>query len=126
MSVGPPLQAPPDKKNHIDKFLDDLFEHAQELHTILRANDDEDKIKDRITCLKYLEEVTKSYFQLKGAINSDPSAAGSTVRKYATAFAQNGAGGGAPRKRGRKPATFPPAPALPGGDDLEDDGDTAD
>ena len=87
----------------VEIFIEEMFEHARELHAILRRNSDDDKIKDRITCLKYLEEVTKTYFILKKVATHDPDAAGSTVRKYATAF-KSPAGIGKTSKRGRKPA----------------------
>ena len=87
----------------VDKFIEEMFEHARELHAILRRNSDGDKIKDRITCLKYLEEVTKTYFILKKVSTHDPDAAGSTVRKYASAF-KSTARVGKTGKRGRPSA----------------------
>ena len=100
----------------VDKFIEEMFEHARELHTVLRRNTDDDKIKDRITCLKYLEEVTKTYFILKKVSTHDPDAAGSTVRKYASAF-KGPASIGKTGKRGRKPAVA----AFAGLDDSSSD-----
>ena len=70
----------------VDKFVDDMLTDAIELRAILRKEGDKNDIKDRVTCLKYLEEIVKTYFVLKKASTHDPDAAGSTVRKYATAF----------------------------------------
>lgn len=97
------VQLPLAAKHDIDRFVDDMIAHAQELHTVLQKEGDKNDIKDRITCLKYLEEVAKTYFVLKKASSHDPDAAGSTVRKYASAFAKSGTDLGAKRKR-RKPA----------------------
>lgn len=105
----------------LDKFVDDMLVHAQELHGVLRKEGDKNHIKDRITCLKYLEEVMKTYFVLKKVSSHDPDAAGSSVRKYATAFSKDATGSGAPRKRGRKPAAFAAVPADTDGDDFEGD-----
>lgn len=112
----------PDKPD-VDKFVEDMFAHARELLVELRDAGADNGIKERITCLKYLEEIAKTYFILKKASTHDPDAAGSTVRKYATAFAKNAAGGGAPgRKRAAKSATITPFDI--GGLDSEGD-DTA-
>lgn len=111
-------------KLDIDKFVEGMIAHAQELHDVLRKEGDKNDIKDRITCLKYLEEVTKTYFILKKATTHDPDAAGSTVRKYASAFAKDATGVGKTR-RGRKPAAFAAIPADTGDDDLEGDGTAA-
>lgn len=117
-----PTSKPEAKSDKADQFVNDMFDHAQELLVILRDAGTQNTIKERITCLKYLEEITKTYFILKRASTHDPSAAGSTVRKYATAFSKNATGSGKARGRGRKPATPDPTPAL--GFDLEgDDGD---
>lgn len=105
---------------NIDKFVEGMIAHAQELHEVLRKEGDKNDIKDRITCLKYLEEVTKTYFILKKATTHDPDAAGSTVRKYASAFAKNATGSGTSR-RGRKHTSFPPILADTGDDDSEGD-----
>lgn len=96
----------PDGKPGLDRFVNDMIEHAQELHAVLRNEGDKNDIKDRITCLKYLEDVLKTYFVLKKASAYDPAAAGSTVRKYTTAFAKNAAGSGAKGRRGRNTAAF--------------------
>lgn len=110
-------------KPNIDKFVEDMLTHAQELHGVLRKEGDKNDIKDRITCLKYLEDVMKTYFILKKATTHDPDAAGSTVRKYASAFAKDATGVGKTRGRPRKSA-LAAIPADIGGDDLEGD-DTA-
>ena len=105
----------------IDKFVEDMLAHAQELHLVLRSEGSENSIKDRITCLKYLEEVMKTYFILKKVSTHDPDAAGSTVRKYASAF-KGPASVGKKGKRGRKPAVA----AFAGLDDSSsDEPDTA-
>lgn len=109
----------PAPKPDVDSFVEDMLTHAQELHTVLRKEGDKNDIKDRITCLKYLEDVMKTYFLLKKATTHDPDAAGSTVRKYAAAF-KGPTGVGAPRKRGRPAAKFAPAPDLES-DDLGGD-----
>lgn len=114
-----------DTQPDIDKFVEGMIAHAQELHEVLRKEGDKNDIKDRITCLKYLEEVAKSYFILKKATTHDPDAAGSSVRKYASAFAKDAAGVGTPRKRGRKPAAFAAVPAISGDDDFEGDDSAA-
>lgn len=93
-----------DDKAATGKFVDDLLSDAIELRAVLRTEGDKNDIKDRITCLKYLNDIVKTYFILKKASTHDPDAAGSTVRKYATAFAKNATGGGAKGRRGRKPA----------------------
>lgn len=118
-------QPKPDTRDKVDKFVDDLLDDAIEYRAMLRREGDDTGIKERITCLKYLEEIVKTHFILKKASTHDPDAAGSTVRKYATAFSKNATGGGKARGRGRKPATPDPAPAL--GFDIESDdvGDTA-
>lgn len=115
----------PNTNPDIDRFVDEMLSHAYELHGVLRKEGDKNDIKDRITCLKYLEEVIKTNLILKKASShdADVAAAGSSVRKYATAFSKDATGGGAPRKRGRKPAAF--IPTNLGGDDIEDDSDTA-
>lgn len=112
-------------KPEADKFVEDMFDHARELLIVLRDAGDDNGIKERITCLKYLEEIAKTYFILKKASTHDPDAAGSTVRKYATAFAKDAARGGAP---GRKRTTKPAANVTPfdiGGLDTGSDDDAA-
>lgn len=109
------------KKPDVDRFVEDMMIHAQELHTILREEGGRNDIKDRITCLKYLEDVAKTYFVLKKATTHDPDAAGSTVRKYATAFATKNATGGR-TARGRRTKS---ADAL-GAVDFEGDSESDD
>jgi hypothetical protein len=65
--------------------------------------------------LKYLEEIVKTYLILKKDATDDPRAAGATVRKYATAFTKNAAGGG--KKPTRRKAPEPDA------DKSDSDGD---
>ena len=104
---------------NIDKFVDEMLSHAYELHGVLRKEGDKNHIKDRITCLKYLEEVAKTYFVLKKVSldESDSAAAGSAVRKYAGAFAKNGPGiGEAPKRRGRPPKSITAVFDADGGD----------
>ena len=108
-----PIQLQIPIKPDIDKFVEDMLTHAQELHVVLRKEGDKNDIKDRITCLKYLEEVTKTYFILKKAVDHDPDAAGSTVRKYASAFAIKG-NADLGKKRGKR--------AKPAEPDFGDDG----
>lgn len=93
-----------DEKVRVEKFVEDLFSDAMELRVVLRNEGDANDIKGRITCLKYLNDVAKTYLDLKKAARHDPAAAGSTVRKYATAFAKNATGGGTKGRRGHKPA----------------------
>lgn len=116
-------QGPAATQPDIDKFVEGMIAHAQELHEVLRKEGDKNDIKDRITCLKYLEEVAKTYFILKKATTHDPDAAGSAVRKYASAFSKDATGSGKTR-RGRKSAAFAPTPIDTGSDDYED-GDSA-
>lgn len=113
MENGQETTAP---KHDTEDFVEDMFAHGKELLVILRKEGDKNDIKDRITCLKYLEEITKTYFILKKASTHDPDAAGATVRKYASAFAKGPTGVGAKGRRGRKPATAGPD------FDLESDG----
>jgi hypothetical protein len=97
----------PPPENKVLKFVDELLDDAIEARKTLRDTDDDDcKIKDRITCLKYLEDVVKIYLILKKDATDDPRAAGATVRKYATAFTKNAAGGGKKpaRRRAAEPA----------------------
>jgi hypothetical protein len=96
-----PLPVP--KKSELNQFVDDMFADAQELRAVLKDQGDRNDIKDRITCLKYLEEIAKTYVVLKKAATDDPAAAGATVRKYSAAFAKNAVGGGK-KGRGRKAA----------------------
>lgn len=108
----------------IDKFVDDMISHAKELMVELRDQGNRNDIKDRITCLKYLEEIAKTYFLLKKASTHDPAAAGSTVRKYAAAFAPKDATGVGKGRRGRPAAKFAPT-HQPDTLDLDSDDDTA-
>ena len=114
-------QTTPKSKDASAIFVEEMFAHAQDLLIELRSQGTENSIKDRITCLKYLEEITKTYMALRKADDSD--AAGSAVRKYASAFAAKsptsvGKGG----KRKRAPAPVP----EPEPDDLGGDGADAD
>jgi hypothetical protein len=91
-------------QSDVTRFIEDLFLDAREARERLAGSDDEEtKIKDRITCLKYLEEIVKTYMVLKKAATDDPSTAGSTVRKYTAAFTKNATGGGK-KNRGRTKA----------------------
>lgn len=111
-----PVQLPLPAKADIDKFVDDMLIDAMELRAVLHNEGDKNDIKERITCLKYLEEIVKTHFVLKKASTHDPDAAGSTVRKYASAFAKSATDIG--KKRGRrKPA------AADDGDTGESDSD---
>lgn len=111
----------PNPAPDIDKFVDDMLGDAIELRAVLREQGNANDIKERVTCLKYLEEIVKTYFIIKKAATHDPDAAGSTVRKYATAFAKGPGSVGTTRKRGRPATRFPPAADLEsddlGGDD---------
>jgi hypothetical protein len=101
-------------------FVEDLFNDAIDARERLRDADDDDcKIKDRITCLKYLEDIVKTYLILKKDATDDPRAAGATVRKYATAFTKNAAGGGKKpaRRKTPEPAESDQSDFLDGGDD---------
>jgi len=106
-----------EKRSKFSKFVDDLFDDAQEARLMLKEDDD-CKIKERITCLKYLEEIAKTYIGLEKAATDDPAAAGATVRKYATAFAQNATRGGK-KGRGRRTADIDESDSD--GDSLGDD-----
>jgi hypothetical protein len=107
----------PPPENKVIKFVDDLFDDAVDArHLLKQADDDDCKIKDRITCLKYLEEIVKTYMVLKKAAADDPAAAGSTVRKYTAAFAKNATGGGKKNARHRTPAAEPDEPDSDGGE----------
>jgi hypothetical protein len=98
----------PVAQSDVTKFIEDLFLDARDARERLAESDDDDcKIKDRITCLKYLEEIVKTYMVLKKAATDDPSAAGSTVRKYTAAFTKNASGGGKKGSRRRAPAADP-------------------
>lgn len=118
MGNGKSDTKPEDKtESKIDKFVDDLLDDAIEYRAVLRRCGNETGIKERITCLKYLEEIVKTHFILKKASTHDPAAAGSTVRKYAAAFApKNAVGVG----KGRKRAGPEPTPII---DTLDLDGD---
>lgn len=120
-----PATAKPDDKTSIDKFVDDMLSDAIELRAVLHAEGNKNDIKERITCLKYLEDIVKTYFIIKKASTHDPDAAGSTVRKYATAFAKNATGGRTKGRRGVKPAADGSADVIPVGFDDGDDSDTA-
>jgi hypothetical protein len=97
-------------------FIESLFEDAIDARDRLRESDDDDcKIKDRITCLKYLEEIAKTYIVLRKAATDDPTAAGATVRKYATAFTTKNATGGGKKGKRKLPAAEP--------DESDSDGD---
>jgi len=111
--VTPPPVA--EKKADLNKFVDDLFTDAQELRAVLKDEGDNNGIKDRITCLKYLEEILKTYVILKKAATDDPAAAGSTVRKYATAFSKNATGSG--KKAARRRADIDRSDSDDEGDD---------
>jgi hypothetical protein len=91
------------QKADLNEFVEDMFADARELREVLKEQGDRNDIKDRITCLKYLEEIAKTYVILKKAATDDPRAAGATVRKYASAFSKNAIGRGAKNSR-RKPA----------------------
>jgi hypothetical protein len=93
------------KKADLNEFVDDMFADARELRAVLKDQGDRNDIKDRITCLKYLEEIAKTYVILKKAATDDPRAAGSTVRKYASAFSKNAVGLG--KKGARRKPTEP-------------------
>lgn len=123
MENGQEAAAPnSDTRDKIDKFVDDLLDDAIEYRALLRRCGDDTGIKERITCLKYLEEIVKTHFILKKASTHDPAAAGSTVRKYAAAFATKDATGVGKGRRGRPAAKFAPiADTL----DLDGDDDTA-
>jgi len=89
-------------------FIEELFDDARDARERLKeADDDECKIKDRITCLKYLEDIVKTYLLLKKEATDDPTAAGATVRKYASAFSKNAAGSGKKNTRRRTPEPEP-------------------
>jgi hypothetical protein len=90
------------RKADLNDFVEDMFEDARELRAVLKEQGDRNDIKDRITCLKYLEEIAKTYVILKKAATDDPRAAGATVRKYASAFSKNAISRGAKNSR-RKP-----------------------
>jgi hypothetical protein len=107
----------PSPENRVLDFLESLFNDAVEARMRLQETDDDDcKIKDRITCLKYLEDIAKAYMALRKDATDDPRAAGATVRKYATAFTKNAAGGG------KKPARRK-APEPVDADESNSDGD---
>lgn len=110
-----PLERPT-PESIVIPLVEDMLEHARELHAVLRKEGDKNDIKDRITSLKYLEEVIKSYFILKKQATNDPAAAGSSVRKYAGAFSAKNAVGGGKKGRGR-----PKAEPDDDGDGGEDD-----
>jgi hypothetical protein len=94
--------------NRVLNFLEDLFNDAVDSRArLLEADDEEVKIKDRITCLKYLEDIAKAYMALKKDATDDPAHAGSTVRKYATAFTKNAVGGGKKNSRHRPKSAEP-------------------
>jgi hypothetical protein len=104
----------PSPQGRVLSFLEDLFNDAVDARARLAESDDEDcKIKDRITCLKYLEDIAKAYLLLRKDATDDPSAAGSTVRKYTAAFTKNASSGG--KKGARRRASAP--------DPLESDSD---
>lgn len=117
-----PVQLHVPIKPDLERFVEDMVIHGIELLKVLREQGDRNDIKDRITCLKYLEDVTKTYFILKKASEHDPDAAGSTVRKYASAFSKGATGVGEKGKRGRKPAAaaFVDSDGLDGGGDGDD------
>jgi hypothetical protein len=104
------------RKADLNDFVEDMFEDARELRAVLKEQGDRNDIKDRITCLKYLEEIAKTYVILKKAATDDPRAAGSTVRKYASAFSKNAVG---LRKKGArgKPAESDESDQFGDGDD---------
>lgn len=112
-----------DPKLNVDKFIDDMLMDAIDLRIILREEGNKNDIKERITCLKYLNDIAKTYLNTKKVTTHDPDAAGSTVRKYASAFSKDATGVGKAR-RGRKPAAFAAVHSDAGGDDFESD-DTA-
>lgn len=103
----------------LEELVDAMLVHAEELHNTLRAEGSRNDIKDRITCLKYLNDVVKLNITLKKAATNDPAAAGSAVRKYADAFTAKNAAGIRRKNSGRRPA----APATDDTDDDFDDGD---
>jgi hypothetical protein len=102
----------PNPRTSLVAFVEEMLEHAKELHTALRQNGAEDDIKERITCLKYLEDIVKIYMIIKKGAANDPDAAGATVRKYAAAFSENAAGGRKKNSR-RKPAAAEPDQSDP-------------
>ena len=102
----------PTPQTNLVAFVEEMLEHAKELHTALRQNGAEDDIKERITCLKYLEDIVKIYMIIKKGAANDPDAAGATVRKYAAAFSENATGGRKKNSR-RKPAAAEPDQSDP-------------
>jgi hypothetical protein len=100
-----------------NEVVEDMFADARELRAVLKEQGDRNDIKDRITCLKYLEEIAKTYVILKKAATDDPRAAGSTVRKYASAFSKNAVGFG--KKGARRKSSEPDEPDQSSDDDTD-------
>jgi hypothetical protein len=107
------------RKADLNDFVEDMFADALELRAVLKEQGDRNDIKDRITCLKYLEEIAKTYVILKKAATDDPRAAGSTVRKYASAFSKNAIGRGT--KNSRRKSSDADESDFGGGDGGDDD-----
>ena len=118
-----PTAEKPKAEEIIGPLIEDMVIHAKDLHRVLVEQGSANDIKDRITCLKYLEDVMKSYFLLKKAASSDPAAAGSAVRKYAGNFTSKDAARGGKKTRGRPAAV--PSPILDEDADSDDDGTAA-
>jgi hypothetical protein len=104
-------------KADLNEFVEDMFADARELRAVLKEQGDRNDIKDRITCLKYLEEIAKTYVILKKAATDDPRAAGATVRKYSVAFAKNAASRGTKNSRRKSPESDESDFGGDGGDD---------
>jgi hypothetical protein len=97
----------PNPRTTLVTFVEEMLDHAKELHRALRSDGADNDIKERITCLKYLEDIVKIYLVIKKGAADDPAAAGATVRKYAAAFSENATGGRKKNSR-RKPAAPDP------------------
>ena len=108
----------PPKTNEADPLdmTGRLYRLASVLLDELESNDDDDKIKDRITCTKYLNDIVKQHLALKKATTDDDTAAaaGSAVRKYSKAFAKDAVSK-------RKAAARRAAALEPDSDDNTDD-----